>query len=121
MNPLYTLIGVKSDITLDANASVRIPNTEIQSEFRGWIRQDFHSRMTPELSETSVGQFNLPSLGIRFPDLAAKSKHHGGAVDLDTMDSGVCGTPLSGWFHVLNIKTPTLADCRSGHTASPSG
>ena len=27
--------------------------------------------------------------GIRFPDLAAKSKHHGGNVDLDTMDPGV--------------------------------
>lgn len=32
--------------------------------------------------------------GIRFPDLAAKSKQHGGDVDLDTMDPGVSGTPL---------------------------
>lgn len=29
------------------------------------------------------------SYGIRFPDLAAKSKHHGGDVDLDTMDPAV--------------------------------
>ena len=27
---------------------------------------------------------------IRFPDLAAKSKHLGGDVDLDTMDPAVC-------------------------------
>ncbi len=59
VNFLYTLIGVQSDISLDENTSVRIPNAEIQFEFRGWIWKDFKSRMTPELSETSVGQFNL--------------------------------------------------------------
>ena len=31
------------------------------------------------------------SYGIRFPELAAKSKHHGGDVDLDTMDPAVTG------------------------------
>ena len=36
--------------------SVRIPNAEIQIEFRGWIRKDFHNHMT---LETSIGQFNL--------------------------------------------------------------
>jgi hypothetical protein len=53
------LIGVQSDISLDASASVRIPNAEVHSEFRGWIQEDFRRRMTPELSETSIGQFNL--------------------------------------------------------------
>jgi len=57
--PVNFLIGVQSDISLDASTSVRIPNAEIQTEFRGWIREDFHSRMTPELSETSIRQFNL--------------------------------------------------------------
>ncbi len=56
---LYTLIGVQSDTSLDASTSVRIPNAEIQSEFHGWIQKDFQSRMTPELSETSIGQFKL--------------------------------------------------------------
>ena len=31
----------------------------------------------------------------RIPDLAAKSKHRGGDVELDTMDPGVRGTPLA--------------------------
>lgn len=30
------------------------------------------------------------SYAVRFPDLAAKSKHPGGEVDLDTMDPQVC-------------------------------
>jgi len=40
--------------------------------------------------------------GIRFPDLAAKSKHHGGDVDLDTMDPGVSVKYLSLFLSIQN-------------------
>jgi len=56
---LFMLIGVQSDISVGASTLVRIPNAEINSEFRGWIHEDFRHRMTPELFETSIGQFNL--------------------------------------------------------------
>ncbi len=63
VNFLYMLIRVQSEISLNASASVRIPNSEIQSEFREWIREDFGRRMTPELSDSSITLFNLMSNG----------------------------------------------------------
>jgi hypothetical protein len=39
------------------SVSVRIPNTEITSQFRGWIKKDFDHRMTKALSGPSVNLF----------------------------------------------------------------
>jgi len=47
INFLYMLIEVQSEISLNASASVRISNSEIQCEVRDseWIREDFCRRM----------------------------------------------------------------------------
>ena len=60
---MHTLIGVQSEIFQNARASVRIPNFEVQSEFRRWIREDFNRRITPELSNSSITLFNLMANG----------------------------------------------------------
>jgi len=44
INFLYMLIEVQSEISLNARASVRISNSEIQCEFRDF-REDFCRRM----------------------------------------------------------------------------
>lgn len=43
------------------------------------------------------GQLLAVAYAVRFPELAAKSKHPGGELDLDMMDSQVCN-PLEQVF-----------------------
>jgi len=45
------------------NAAVWIPNSEVNSEFRRWIQDDFAHRMTPELSGFSANLFGLMTTG----------------------------------------------------------
>ena len=57
-----TLIEAQSRFSLDS-VSVRIPNTEIASQFRGWIKEDFSHRMTEALSGPSVTLFHAMTIG----------------------------------------------------------
>jgi hypothetical protein len=60
LNLLYMLIGAQfpSSRVDSATATVRIPNAEIQSEFRKWIQEDFRGRMTQDLYGSSVALFH---------------------------------------------------------------
>jgi len=52
------LIGPQSLLSeAPLTAHVRIPNSEIRTEFRKWIQKDFNSRMTPERRGKSVELF----------------------------------------------------------------
>ena len=62
------LIEAQSRISMDS-VSVRIPNVEITSQFRGWIKEDFDCRMTKELSNPSVNLFRAMTDG-NFKDFA---------------------------------------------------
>jgi len=56
------LIEAQSRNSVDT-VSVCIPNAEIESQFRGWIKQDFGSRMTEDLSGPSVNLFRVMTDG----------------------------------------------------------
>jgi len=56
------LIEAQSQNSLDS-AFVCIPNAEIKSQFRRWIKQDFGSRMTEDLSGLSVNLFRVMTDG----------------------------------------------------------
>ena len=56
------LIEAQSQISEDS-VYVCIPNAEIRSQFRRWIKRDFSSRMTEDLSGPSVNLFRVMTDG----------------------------------------------------------